>query len=93
MSSAASTGPQCDRGDDRLPVGRVGDPEHRAVFDGRMTVQHGLDLGGRDLKAAHLDHLLGPVGDPQPAVGVEVADVAGPVPAVAEGLRRRLAGR
>ena len=79
---------RADRGHDRLAVARVGHAEHRAVDHGRVTVQHGLHLGGRDLEPAHLDHLLGPVGDVHPAVGVEPADVPGPVPAVDEGTRR-----
>ena len=75
---------QHDRGDDRLAELGVGHPEHRAVADARVAVQHRLDLGRRDLEAAHLHHLLQPVGDVQPPLGLEPADVAGAVPAVAE---------
>ena len=42
-----------------------------------------LDLGRGDLEAVDLDHLLGPVGEVDPALGLHPADVAGPVPALA----------
>ena len=67
------------------PSGGIGDTEHGAVLDRGMSVQDGFDLGGRDLKTAHLDHLFRAVGDAQPALGVDMPDVAGPVPAVRKG--------
>ena len=52
-----------DRSNDGFTVGCIVDAEDRAVVDGRMSVQHGLDLGGRHLESPDLDHFLGPVGD------------------------------
>ena len=69
---------------------RVGHAEHGAVGHGGVAVQHGLDLGGGDLKAAHLDHLLAAVRQMDPALGLQPADVTSPVPAVGEGRRRGL---
>ena len=88
MSSSASTGASVRRLQPRpppLPRRRRRAPRtpHSPSTAG-MTVQHGLDLGGRHLETADLDHLLGPVGDVHPAVGVDVADVAGAIPAVQE---------
>ena len=71
----------------------VGDPEHRAVDDGGVAVEHRLDLGGGHLEALHLDHLLGAVGEVHPALRLEPADVAGAVPAVDEGLVVGLLGQ
>jgi len=82
-----------DRGDDVLAVDRVGDAEHGAVEHRGVAEQHAFDLGGRDLEAAHLDHLLGAVGEVHPAVRLDVADVAGAVPAVVERRRRGFGGQ
>jgi hypothetical protein len=46
-----------------------------------------LDLGRVDVDPAGDDHVLDPVGDKQEAVGIAVADVAGPVEAVLDGVR------
>ena len=64
----------------------VGHAEHGAVEHRRMSEQHGLELGRRHLEAVDLDHLLRPVGQMDPALRLEPSDVAGPVPAVGEGL-------
>ena len=55
-----------------------------------MTVQHRLHLRRRHLEAVDLHHLLRAVGEVDPAFGLEPADVAGAVPAVDEGVGRRL---
>ncbi len=55
-----------------------------------MGEQDLLELGGRDLVALVLDQLLDPVGDPEPAVGVDGDDVAGVhPPAGVDGRRGR----
>ena len=46
--------------------------------------------GGIDLDATGIDHLVGPAGDAQQAVGLQDAQVAGMEPAVAKGLGARL---
>ena len=69
---------------------RVGHAEHGAVDHVGVAVQHGLDLRGGDLEAAHLDHLLAAVGEVDPAFGLQPADVPGPVPTVGEGVCRGL---
>src|SRR6478609_10766374 len=82
-----------DRSDDGFAVDLVVDPEHRAVDDPGMAMQYGLDLSGGYLESADLDHLLGAVGDAQPAVGVEVADISGAIPAIRKCMRRRIIGQ
>src|SRR6266542_2505437 len=64
--------------------------DHGGLEDRGMAVQDGLDLLGIDVLAAADDHVLDPVDDPQVAVGVEDADVAGVQPAVAERVGGRL---
>ncbi len=78
-------GLELDRGHRHLAGPLVGHAEHRAVEHGGVAVQDGLDLGRRDLEAVDLDHLLGAVGEVDPALGLEPADVTGAVPAVGEG--------
>ena len=91
ISSAGSTllpGAQLDHGGDPLAPLLVRQPDHRAVLDGRVRHQRLLDLGRVHVEAAGDDHVLGPVDDEQEAVVVEVADVAGVVPAVRATPRR-----
>ena len=52
------------------------------VGDGRVVEQDRLDLRRGDVLAAAHDPVGAPVGDGQPAVVVETAEVAGPQPAV-----------
>ncbi len=91
LSSSSVTGLvgiELHHGDRHLPGPLVGQPEHGAVEHGRMAVQHLLQLRRGDLEPVDLDHLLGPVGEVDPALRLEPADVAGAVPAVGEGRRR-----
>src|SRR5438270_8877649 len=50
-----------------------------------MLEQAGLDFGRRDGESLVLDHLLAAVDDLEEAVAVDAGDVAGEIPAVAEG--------
>ena len=62
-----------------------------AAEEGAPPVDEALfDLDAVDVLAAADDHVLGPVRDVQEAVLVQVADVTGVEPAVAERLGRRL---
>ena len=91
VSSAVSAdwpGRSCTTAVTRSPHFSSGQPDDGAVLHGRVLHQRLLDLGGVDVEAAGDDHVLGPVDDEEEAVVVEVADVAGVVPAV----RRRLGG-
>ena len=56
-----------------------------------MAEQNLFHLQGRDLLSAAVDDVLDTADDEEIAVGVEIAEIAGPEPAVAEGgLRRRV---
>jgi hypothetical protein len=64
---------------------------HHRLGDLRLQGQRALDLGRRDHVAAGiLDEIALAVGDAQIAVGVEMADIAGRQPAVADRARGRL---
>ena len=67
---------------------RIGMADHAGVDDLGMFEQHALDFRRIDVLAAGNDHVLLAVVDPEIAVGVAAADVAGPIPAVVQ----RLAG-
>ena len=69
------------------------EPDDRDLGDGRVLVQHGFDLDAVHVLAAADDDVLHPVDDVDEAVVVDVADVAGVEPAVAERCRRRLPRR
>src|SRR5581483_6916698 len=71
---------------DLAPV-RVGDAEHRRFGDPGMLEQAPLDLGGENVLAAALDHLLRAPGDVEEALVVERREVAGVEPAAAERVR------
>jgi hypothetical protein len=49
----------------------VADAHHGGVGHSIVGEEHGLELGGRDLVALVLDHLLEPVDDVERAVGVD----------------------
>ena len=68
----------------------MGHADDGGVGDAGMLDEAVLDLDAVDVLAAADDHVLGPVGDEQVAVVVEVADVAGVQPAVDDRRRRRL---
>ena len=70
---------------DLAPV-RVGPAHHHRIPDAGILPQHRLQLGGIDVLAAGDHHVLLAVDDPEIAVLVEPADVAGAEPAVEEGL-------
>ena len=67
----------------RSPHFSSGSPMTAQSCDGGVRHQRLLDLGRVHVEAAGDDHVLGPVDDEQEVVVVEVADVAGVVPAVA----------
>src|SRR3954452_11241727 len=75
-----------DRGRDRLDPARVRDAEDRDLGDTIELVDRLLDLAGGDVLAAGLDHVLLAVDDVELAGLVDVPEVAGVEPAVAEGL-------
>src|SRR5436305_11941858 len=60
----------------------VGDADDGAVGDLGMGDQDGLKLGGSDLIALILDHLLDPADDREPALFVHDRDVSATQPAV-----------
>ncbi|MGY3294065.1 hypothetical protein ACVWW5_006730 [Bradyrhizobium sp. LM3.4] len=61
------------------------DGKHAGLQHRRMTEQDLFDLQRRDLLPAAVDDVLDTADDEEIAVGVEVAEIAGPEPAVAEG--------
>ena len=88
-----ASGSSCTAATGTSPARSSGNAEHRAVEHRGVAVQHRLDLGRRHLEAVDLDHLLRAVGEVDPALGLEPADVAGAVPAVGEGLGVASSGR
>jgi hypothetical protein len=71
--------------DDRghpLPPLLVRQADDRAVEYRGVREQRLLDLGRVNVEPAGDDHVLGPVHDVEVVAGIEVADVAGVVPAV-----------
>ncbi|MET3365119.1 hypothetical protein ABIF60_006514 [Bradyrhizobium japonicum] len=65
--------------------------EHASLQHGRMAEQDLFHLERRDLLPAAVDDVLDAADDEEIAVSVEIAEIAGPEPAVAEGgLCRRL---
>ncbi len=73
------------RDDDRrhgLAPLRVEAAEHSRLEHPRMRLEHGLDLGGRDVLAAADDRVGLASAHPQAAALVELAEVAGMQPAV-----------
>src|SRR5579875_2864906 len=79
-----------DCGADLLAPLVMRDAEHRGLADGRVLVEHLLDLARVDVVAAADDELLLAVDDEEVAVLVDPAHVAGVQPAVDDGLRRGL---
>src|ERR1700730_11437589 len=54
----------------------------RHLGDRRMQGQHVLDVGGRHVLASGYDHVVDPAGDEEIALRIEIAGVAGEIPAV-----------
>src|SRR5882672_9675124 len=73
-----------DRGADIFAEPRMRHGEGRCLAHRGMAEQRLLDVVGRDLLAAAIDDLLGTADDPQEAVSVDAAQVAGRQPAVLE---------
>ena len=92
ISSSVTVAPGAEH-DDRVhrlaPLLRR-DADHRDLRDRRVRRDRVLDLDGVHVLAAGDDHVLHPVDEEQVAVGVEVAGVAGVVPAAAERVGGRL---
>ena len=74
-----------DDGVDYFPPALVGRGDHRAFEDGGVGVDDVLYLGGVHVLAAADDHVRLAVGEEQVAAFVQVAEVAGVVPAALEG--------
>ena len=80
-------GPQRDERDGLLAEHVVRSPDDRGLEHVGVAVEDVLDLLGVDVLAAADDHVLHAVDEHQEAVVVEVADVAGAQPPVAQHLR------
>ena len=72
-------------GDDPAPA-LVGQPDDRDLRHRLVQRQAAFDLDRRDILATGDDHVVDAAGDEQVAVGVEIAGVAGEVPALAQRL-------
>ena len=71
-----------DQGDQMRPAVAV----NQRLAHLALQQQHAFDAGGRDIVSARIDdHVLLAVGDLQIALGIELADVAGVQPPVAQG--------
>src|SRR5664280_2397279 len=80
-----TTGLQADVSLHRLtPVG-VRDADDPGLADRRMGVEDVLDFPRPHLEAGRVDHVLLPVDDVEPAVGVHEADVTGEQPTAGDG--------
>ena len=91
ISSGVASAPvaQHDDGVHRLAPDVAGDADHGDLRHRRVRRDRVLDLDRVDVLAAGHDHVLDPIDQVEIAVLVEVAGVAGVVPAAAE----RLLGR
>ena len=81
-----------DERDHLLAADRVRPADDRRRGDARVLEQHLLDVAGEDVHPAADDEVLLPVDQPEVAVGVEAADVAGVQPALGEGRPRSVSG-
>ena len=73
---------QLDEGGGHLDVACVRRADDLHDLDGGMPEQERLDLGGGDVLAADLEHVLQPADEGDAAVLVDAAEVARVVPAV-----------
>src|SRR5690242_2460993 len=78
-------GAEANEGDGNLAPGGIGDAADTRLGDIGMREQGGLDLGGIDVLAAGDDEVGATVEDVEVTVRVQVAEVAGGEPAIAEG--------
>ena len=76
---------QLDEGTGRFAPFVVGPGDDRGGGDRGVAGEHALDLQRGDVLAAGDDHVLGPVGDADIAVGLDHAQIAGVIPAALEG--------
>ena len=85
------------RGDDRghhlVADDLVGDRVDRDLADPGVPSEDALDGGGGEVLAVDPQPVVAPAGEVEEPLGVAIAEVAGPVPAVAGGFRGRLAQR
>src|SRR4051812_10035299 len=81
---------QHDDGVHCLTPGLVGYPEHGRLGDCGMTVERVLHLDRIDVLRSGDDHVLGSIDDEEVVPFVEVAEVAGVVPATAQRTSGRL---
>ena len=70
---------------DHLAANRVRGGDDRALGDGVVLGEDGLDVEGADPVAGHDDHVVVAGGEPQGAVGVADGEVAGEVEAAVGG--------
>src|SRR5215813_327373 len=75
-----------DEGANDLAPALVRDPDHGHLGDCGMQRQAAFDLDRRDVLAAADDHVLDAAGDEEIAITVEIAGIAGELPALAQGL-------
>ena len=84
---ASTDAPRLTKAATILPQRSSGEADDRDLRHGRMQRQAAFDLDRRDILAAGDDHVVDPAGDEQVAVGIDIAGVAGEVPALAQRLR------
>src|SRR5690606_39233586 len=77
FGAGARIRPQLDEGGRCLAPARIRLRDHAAGEDRRMGVEHVLDLDRGDVLAARDDDVLGAILDPDIAVRLEHAEVAG----------------
>src|SRR3954469_14828785 len=90
LGFGAPSGLEADEGLDRLPTVGIRNPDHAALPDGRVLVEHVLDLAWPDLEAGRDDHVLLPVDQVEPALGVHEPDITGVQSSPGQRLRRLL---
>jgi hypothetical protein len=76
-----------DRADESshdLAQALVRQADHGHLRDGGVEREAALDLDRRDVLAAGDDHVVDPAGDEEIALGIEIAGIAGEVPAAAQ---------
>ena len=79
-----------DNSDKLLSVHRMGHADHERIPDGGMRDDELVHLQWRDVDAAALDHVFLTAGDEKISLLVEITEIAGVKPAVAERFIRRL---